>query len=167
MSKNYTIVRVEQDATETLVGSKAKKADAISLAEADRATSRRTTIVRTHTGTEVHRVAGVRPMKSTPRYSRVVPVPEGVTLPEGARLAYRRTKHDALILAFGEGKETEYAVQRISTGKVYKQRFAKTREAGAFVLGITPPAKRGAKATGGEQPEPEATPAPEGELANA
>jgi hypothetical protein len=142
MSKNYTVVRVEQDSTETLVGSKAKKADAIALADAERASSRRTTIVRTHTGTEVHRVAGVRPMKSTPRYSRTVELPEGLELPEGARPAYLRKKHDALIVAFDDAEKDErYGIVRLSTGKSLKNRFSKTREAGAFVLTLEAPVK--------------------------
>lgn len=181
MSKNYSIVRVESDKSETVVGSKAKKADAIALAESDRASSRRTNIVRTHTGTEVHRVEGVRPMKSTPRFSKVVEMPEGVEVPEGARAAYLRLRHDAVIVAFDneEDKSKRYGVVRVSTGKLQKQRFAKTREAGAFVLTLESPkarekrlaeekAAREAQA-GAEQPEaqPEETPVPEGELANA
>lgn len=144
MSKNYTVVRVESDKSETLVGSKAKKADAVALADSDRASSRRTTIVRTHTGTEVHRNEGVRPMKKTPRFSKVVTMPEGVPVPEGARPAYLRLRHDAVIVAFDgeEDPEKRYGVVRVSTGKLQKQRFAKTREAGAFVLTIESPKAR-------------------------
>jgi hypothetical protein len=142
MSKNYTITRTEQDASETLVGSKAKKADAIALAEADRAANRRTVTVRTHTGTVVHEVKGVRPMKSTPRYSRTVELPEGFKLPEGARPAYNRKRHDALIVAFDDAESDErYGIVRLSSGKLLKQRFAKTREAGQFVLTLEAPVK--------------------------
>lgn len=177
MSKNYSIVRVESDSTETVIGSKAKKADAITLAETDRAETRRTTIVRTHTGTEVHRVAGVRPMKSTPRFSKVVEMPEGVEVPEGARPAYLRLKHDAVIVAFDdeEDKDKRYGVVRVSTGKLQARRFARTRDAGQFVLTLESPkarAKRLAQekaaaeaSEGGEQPEE--TPAPEAELIEA
>lgn len=140
MSKNYTVTRTEQDRTETLVGSKAKKSDAIALAESDRAANRRTVTVRTHTGTEVHVVKGVRPMAITPRFSKVVTMPEGVETPEGATPAYLRLKHDAVIVRFAEAeKDARYGVVRVSTGKLLKNRFAKTREAGQFVLGIESP----------------------------
>lgn len=178
MSKNYTIVRVESDKSETVVGSKAKKSDAIALAEADRAENRRTTIVRTHTGTQVHEVKGVRPMASTPRFSKVVEVPEGIEIPEGARPAYLRLKHDAILVHFADAeKEKQYGVVRVSTNKLLKNRFARTRDAGRWVQDNleTPKAKAkrleaekaAAEAQGGEQPEPESTPAPEGELTNA
>lgn len=173
MSTKYIVTRENADATLTEVATKAKKSDAIAIADKERADSRRTVRVHTDKGTLVHEVKGVRPMKSTKRYSRVVELPEGFEVPEGARPAYLRKRHDALILAFdpaeGSDEKVEYAVQRLSTGKVYKQRFAKTRDAGQFVLGINPPAPKGEKApkAGGEQPEPEATPAPESELANA
>lgn len=178
MSKNYTIVRVESDKSETLIGSKAKKADAITLAETDRAENRRTTIVRTHTGTEVHTVAGVRPMASTPRFSKVVEMPEGVEVPEGARPAYLRLRHDAVIVSFdGEDVDPEkrYGVVRVSTGKLQAKRFKRTRDAGAFVLTLESPKARAkrldaekAAQAGAEQPAPvEETPAPEVELIDA
>lgn len=177
MSTKYIVTRENADATLTEVATKAKKSDAIAIADQERADSRRTVRVHTDKGTLVHEVKGVRPMKSTPRFSRTVELPEGFEIPEGARPAYLRLKHDAVIVAFDgeEDKTKRYGVVRVSTGKLQKQRFAKTRDAGKFVLTLESPkarakrleAEKAAQAQGGEQPEPEATPAPESELANA
>ena len=167
MSKNYTVSRIEQDGTQTQHGSKAKKGDAIALADADRASSRRTNIVRTHTGTVVHEVKGVRPMRITPRFSKLVEMPEGVEVPEGARPAYLRLKHDAVIVAFDDAeKDDRYGVVRVSTGKLLKQRFGKTRDAGQFVLTLESPKAR-AKRLEAEKAEAAQADAPAEELANA
>lgn len=142
MATKYIVTRTEQDSSETVLATKSKKSDAIALANADRDKNRRTVTVRTDKGTEVHVVKGVRPMKSTPRYSRTVELPEGFELPEGARPAYLRKKHDSLIVAFdNDEKDARYGIVRLSSGELLEQRFAKTREAGAHVLTIEAPAK--------------------------
>lgn len=137
MSTKYLVTRTEQDATATLVATKAKKSDAIALADAERASSRRTVTVTTEKGTEVYVVQGVRPMKSTPRYSRVVPVPEGVVVPNGMRVAYNRHKHNALILHDADApKEEQYAILTTADSVLLEERFATTRDAGQAVLAL-------------------------------
>ncbi len=171
----YIITRQNADSSVTEIDVKSNKAKAIEIAEAERAESRRTVQVHTDKGTLVHEVKGVRPMASTPRYSKIVEMPEGVEVPEGARPAYLRLKHDAVIVAFDgeEDKTKRYGVVRVSTGKLQKARFAKTRDAGQFVLTLETPKARAARVAaekaaqaGAETPAP-SEPAPAEELANA
>lgn len=116
-----------------------KKAKAIELAVQSKKTSRKTHTVETSSGTVVHTEKGVRGMKITPRYSRTVELPEGFELPEGARPAYLRSRHDALIVALDGDEGTTYDVYRLSTGELEAEGFDKTREAGAHVLTMEKP----------------------------
>lgn len=145
MATKYIVTVQDQSGEFAQVKTLSSKPKALELAQATRDETRRTTQVHTDKGTLVEEIKGVRPMKSTPRFSKVVEMPEGVEVPEGARPAYLRLRHDAVIVAFdGEDVDPEqrYGVVRVSTGKLQKQRFAKTREAGAFVLTIESPKAR-------------------------
>jgi hypothetical protein len=134
MSKTATTYTV-LDANDTVVKTGiAKKANAVTAANEGRSATRKTHRVVTNNGTEVYVVKGVRGMKIVPAYSRTVDLPEGFEIPEGTRPAYLRKRHDALILAEGEGRETTYSVIRLSTGEVADEAFDTTREAGKFVL---------------------------------
>lgn len=131
MNTTYTVL----DANDTVVAENvAKKAKAITLANEGRTATRKTHRVVTNKGTEVYVVKGVRGMKIVPAYSRTVDLPEDFQIPENARPAYLRKRHDALILAEGEGRETTYFVQRLSTGEIHDEAFPTTRAAGKFVL---------------------------------
>ena len=171
----YIVSVQDQSGEFTEVGSKGKKDKALELAQATRDETRRTVQVHTDKGTLVEEIKGVRPMKSTPRFSKVVDMPEGVEVPEGARPAYLRLKHDGVIVHFADAeKDKQYGIVRVSTGKLIKQRFARTRDAGAFVKTLETPkararrleAERAAQA-GGEQPQGDETPAPSEELVTA
>ena len=163
----YIVSVQDQSGEFTEVGSKGKKDKALELAQATRDETRRTVQVHTDKGTLVEEIKGVRPMKSTPRFSKVVDMPEGVEVPEGARPAYLRLKHDAVIVAFDDAeKDDRYGVVRVSTGKLLKQRFGKTRDAGQFVLTLESPKAR-AKRLEAEKAEAAQADAPAEELANA
>ena len=64
-----------------------------------------------------------------------------------------------------EDKSKRYGVVRVSTGKLAKQRFAKTRDAGQFVLGLESPKARAKRladeAAAAEAPAVAETPAEE------
>lgn len=155
----YIVTVQNQSGEFTEVASKSNKAKALELAQATRDESRRTVQVHTDKGTLVEEIKGVRPMKSTPRFSKVVEMPEGVEVPEGARAAYLRLKHDGVIVHFADAeKDKQYGIVRVSTGKLIKQRFARTRDAGDFVKTLETPKARAkrleAAKAGAEQPAP-------------
>jgi hypothetical protein len=134
MATKYIITRTNQDATETEVGTKSKKSDAIALADAGRASSRRTHTVRTDKGTEVYVVKGVRPMKITPAYTRTVELPADFEAPEGTRVAYTRSRKGVALLHVEE--TGEYALFNYVTGTMVEEGLPTTRAAGKAVKAL-------------------------------
>ena len=134
MSTKYIVTRTEQDSTETVVATKAKKQDAIDVANADRASSRRTNTVRTEKGTEVFVVKGVRPMKIVPAYSRTVDLPEDFEVPAGKRVAYTRSRKGIALLH--DAESGEYSLFNYVTGETVEEGLTTSRAAGAAVKAL-------------------------------
>lgn len=134
MSTKYIVTRTNQDATETEVATKSKKSDAVALAEKGRQDTRRTHTVRTDKGTEVFVVKGVRPMRITPAYTRVVDLPEDFEVPEGKRVAYTRSRKGIALLHDAEAGE--YSLFNYVTGETVLEGLTTSRAAGAAVKAL-------------------------------
>jgi hypothetical protein len=134
MATKYIITRVNQDSTETEVATKSKKSDAITVAQAGRKETRRTHVVRTDKGTEVHVEKGVRPMKITPAYTRTVELPADFEAPEGTRVAYTRSRKGVALLHVEE--TGEYALFNYVTGTMVEEGLPTTRAAGKAVKAL-------------------------------
>ncbi len=118
-----------------------KKAQAVEAAEAARKETRSTVTVATEAGTVVFELAGVRPMKRTPQYSREVELPEGFVIPEGLRPAYTRARKNLVILHDPAAEEGAYSVVNFVTGETLAAELATTRDAGAFCKTVPVPVK--------------------------
>lgn len=132
MATKYLVLNADSEQ----VAEKSDKKAAIKIAVEQREATRKTHRVVTSAGTEVHVEKGVRAMKRTPRYTRTVELPEGFKLPEGARPAYLRKRHDSVIVAMHDDEGVSYDVYRLSSQERIGSGFALTREAGAFVLTV-------------------------------
>lgn len=120
-----------------VVATKTKKAQALELANATRDADKVAVQVVTTAGTEVLNLAAPKKIRMSPRYTKVQALPAGVELAEdiaGLRVAYVRPQRNGAILHDPEAEAgKQYVVADLKTGKAIKQRFAKTREAGAFL----------------------------------
>ena len=127
-----------------------KKATAVKAAQELRDSEGVSVVVQTQTGTVVFEQDAPKKINMSPRYTRVVDLPEGVEAPEGGRVAYVRPRQNAAVVHFaGEEKGKQYALLNLKTGKLLKQRFATTRDCGqAMSEGAALPKPK---------PEPEAT----------
>lgn len=76
-----------------------------------------------------------------PKYTRVVNLPAGLEVPKGMRVAYVRPRYNGAILH--DPDSGNYAVMELTTGRLLKQRFKTTSEAGNRVVsGVGPAGKR-------------------------
>lgn len=131
----YTVFTVDAEGVETAFGHKAKKAAALELAQATRNEQNLAVKVVTQAGTVVAEIAAPKKIKMSPRYSRVVELPEGVVVPEGMRVAYFRPRVGLALLHNAEApKDEAYAVLDVKIGALAPERFATTRQGGAFLV---------------------------------
>ncbi len=114
-------------AGEELVATKSKKATAVELARAERKSRNAGVRVETGTGTVVFEAAAPKKIKMTPKYQRVVDLPEGVEAPDGMRVAYVRPRRNGAILHDGD----TYRIMALDSGDLLEDEFETTREAGA------------------------------------
>lgn len=116
-----------------LEGSFSKKDKGIAAAEAAAKADKRAHVeLRTASGTTVHEIKGVKTIKMSPPYTRVVNLPEGVVIPEGVRVAYTRNRKNlAIVHDFGM-EDGPYQVVRYTDGEVLASELETTRDAGAF-----------------------------------
>lgn len=127
----YTVFTTDTEGNRSEVGTKSKKAQAVELAQATRDETGLRASVETGTGNEVFAVEAPRKINMSPRYTRTVEVPEGLEVPEGSVLRYARPRRNAGVLHFPEAEKGEqWAVIDLTTGRVLKDRFATTRDAG-------------------------------------
>lgn len=119
-------------AGDTEVGTKSKKATAVELARKARDEHKAAVRVVTQTGSVVFEAAAPKKIKMSPPYTRVVDLPEGVEAPDGMRVAYVRPRRKAAVLHDAEAGE--YRILDLATGKLRKDTFATTRDAGKALL---------------------------------
>jgi hypothetical protein len=116
------------------VATRSNKQAAIKLATEARETDKVAVRVETDKGTVVFEAAAPKKIRMSPRYTRVVPLPEGVTAPEGKRVAYVRPRRDAAVLH--DAESGEYSLLKLSTSKELKGRFETSRAAGKALLAL-------------------------------
>jgi hypothetical protein len=121
-----------------LEGTKSKKATAVDLARAERKAQGADVRVETNAGTVVFEAKAPKKIKMSPRYTRVVELPEDAKLPEGARVAYIRARKNLAILH--DAETGEYAVHDFVKGETLASELETTREAGAFCKTVPVPA---------------------------
>lgn len=158
-STSYTVQAVNGDEV-TDIATKSVKAKAIELATAHRDENKVGVRVVTQSGTVVHEAAAPKKIKMSPRFTRVVELPENVEIPEGFVARYVRPRAAGGLVVLheqGEGIEKPYALLSLKTGKVRGSRFATTRQAGAEMSRLAADAK--AKLAQAET-QVEATPEP-------
>ena len=110
-----------------------KKAKAVEAAEAAAKADKRAHVeVRTAAGNVVHEIKGVKTIKMSPPYTRVVELPEGAKIPSEMRVAYTRNRKKLAITHHFTAPEGPYAVVNFETGKVLAENLETTRDAGAF-----------------------------------
>jgi hypothetical protein len=132
MAKNattYTVQSINDETGEaTLLVTKSKKGNAVAEATAARkaAKNRLHVQVLTGNGKVVHDAPAQKHIKMTPRFQRVVPLPDGVTAPDGFRVAYVRPRRNGAILHDGE----TYRIMALDTGELLEDEFEVTRDAG-------------------------------------
>jgi len=66
-----------------------------------------------------------------PKYTRVVPLPDGVKPPNGMRVAYVRPRYNGAILH--DPNAGNYAIMELSSGRLLTRRYPTTAKAGARV----------------------------------
>lgn len=149
MSKTttYHVFQIDAEGTELRELTdkpKSKKATAVDFARDHRKATGEGVVVKTSSGTEVHKQLPKKAIKMSPRYTRVVGLPEGAKLPEGQRVAYIRARKS---LAITHDAETgDYAVVNFETGEVLADGLETTRDSGAFCKTVALPAKAEANA---------------------
>lgn len=112
-----------------VVATKSKKAQAVELAQATAKELRTLITVSTEAGTVVGEFKARKPQVKTVPYTRVEQLPEDFKVPEGFRVAYKRSRKE---LAIVHNAETgEYRVVN-ARGKALAKGLSTTREAGAF-----------------------------------
>lgn len=113
-----------------------KKSTAVDFANKHRDENKVAVSVETTTGKEVMSAAAPKKIKMSPQYSRVVELDEGIEVPEGFRVAYKRPRAGLAVLHdtnAEKGSDKQYAVMNLKTGKVPSRRFATTRQCGDFM----------------------------------
>lgn len=137
-STKYTVLVND----EALEGSFTKKAKAVEAAEtAAKANKRAHVTVQTGAGNVVHEIKGVKTIRMSPAYTRVVDLPEGAIIPSEMRVAYIRARKSLAIAHHFTAPEGPYAVVRWTDGKVLAEGLPTTRSAGAFCKTVEQPVK--------------------------
>lgn len=126
----YHIIALDAEGNETTpLDTKSKKATAVEVARAFRKESGEGVVVKTDAGTEVFKQLAKKHIKMSPKYTRVVDLPEGFEIPEGMRPCYVRPRRNGVILH--DPESGEYHIQKLDTGELLDETFPVTREAGA------------------------------------
>lgn len=129
MSKATTYTVFVND--KALEGTKSKKATAVDLARAARKEQNAAVRVETSAGTVVFEQAAPKKIKMSPRYTRVVPLPEGVEVPDGKRVAYAYNRRGGAILHDAETGEYSILITKgEKAGTELPETFETTRAAG-------------------------------------
>lgn len=147
----YQVFKVNaEDGSEQFVVTKSKKATAVAEARTIRNAEGVSVVVKTTAGHVAFEQAARKRIKMSPKYTRVVGLPEGVTAPEGARVAYVRPRRGLALLDLIDTEvgddEDRYGILVLETGELLDERFATTRDGGQRL-------KQGAPATA-DEPEP-------------
>lgn len=133
----YHIFSLDAEGNEVSeIGHKSKKATAVDAARAHRKESGEGVRVKTNAGTTVFEQNAKKTIKMSPRYTRVVELPEGVQAPNGLRVAYVRPRRNGAVLHDAEAQE--YRILNLATGEVLDEVFETTRDAGAFLKAGVP-----------------------------
>lgn len=131
-----TKYHVHKGENDELVVVKSKRATAVEVARQVRKDEGVGVRVVTGAGNEVFALAAPRKINMSPKYTRVVGLPEGVEAPEGARVAYVRPKRGLALLDLidseaGDDDENRYGVLVLATSTLEDERYATTRDGGA------------------------------------
>ncbi len=138
----YTVSTVSTEGELVAVATKSKKATAIELARATRDETKLAVVVKTGAGNEVLALAAPKKIKMSPRFTRVVELPEGVVVPDGLRVAYVRARKNVALLHDPSAEDGEqYAFFDYAKGVMRSERFATTRDAGQGFKSIPVPEK--------------------------
>jgi len=121
----YTITAGES--TET----RSSKPKAIELATALRNSEGVAVSVTTAAGNTVFELDAPRKIRMSKPFTRVVPVPEGVEVPDGFRFAYSRPRRGVAVV---HSPEQGYRLLNLKTSKLRKGSFETSRDAGKAVL---------------------------------
>lgn len=128
----YEIFATDAEGVVTGLGIKSKKATAVDVARAHRQETGEGVVVKTQNGTEVFALDAKKTIKMSPRYTRVVDLPEGVEVPEGFVARYVRPRRGLAVLhEVGAAKDAQYALLVLATNELLEDRFPTTRDAGA------------------------------------
>lgn len=125
---------------ETLV-TKTKKSDAVEFAQAHRNEHRVSVEVVTTAGKSVFHLEAPKKIKMSPRYSRVVELPKGVSTPKGKRVAYFRPRVGLAVLHDPKAETEPYSILDTKIGAELPERFATTRAAGQMLVSKAEAAK--------------------------
>lgn len=119
----YSVIVGGEDVAEVT-----KKQDAINMANRERNKQRAAVKVVTNNGTVILERPAPKRINQSPRYSRVVPLPTDVKVPEGMRVAYVRKRRNGAILH--DAETGKYSIMDITTGTQLRERFETARDAG-------------------------------------
>lgn len=136
----YNIFKLDADGNKgDSLGTKSKKANAVDFARDHRKATGEGVLVETSAGNEVHKQLAKKAIKMSPRYTRVVALPEGIDAPEGMRVAYVRPRRNGAVLHDAEAGA--YRLLNLATGEISEDEFETTRDAGAALrVGLPVPA---------------------------
>jgi hypothetical protein len=139
-STKYNVFTVNAEGGEELVTTKSKKATAVDAARELRKEQSVAVAVRTEAGNEVFAMPAPKKIKMSPRYTRVVDLPENAIIPEGSRVAYIRARKN-LAITHNPEAEAPYSVVNFVTGEVLATDLETTRDSGAFCKTVPVPAR--------------------------
>lgn len=125
----YHVLAIDSEGNERELGTKSKKQTAVELARAERKQTGDHVVVRTDAGHVAFEQKAKKAIKMSPKYTRLVDLPENVTVPEGLRPCYVRPRRNGAILH--DAESGEYRIMRLSDGELLDETFEVTREAGA------------------------------------
>ena len=125
---NFTIWA--EGATEANSSAKTK-ADALAAAETLRTKERVAVEVRNSKGNVTAQLDAPKRIKMSKPFTRTVPVPEGVTVPDGFRFAYSRPRRGVAVV---HSPEQGYRLLNLGNSKLRKGSHKTSRAAGKAVL---------------------------------
>lgn len=123
---------------DTVIATASKKSKALDAAHAHRDAERAAVSVVTGAGNVVLDLAAPKRIKMSKPYTRVVALPEGVEVPDGARVCYVKARKGFAVLHFAE--EGSYAVLSTTSGELLAEGLPTTRAAGRFTTDTPAPA---------------------------
>jgi len=143
-STKYTVTATNAAGEVRELGVKSKKATAMDLARAERKSTGEAVQVVTDAGTVVFEQAAKKTVKMSPRYTRVVELPEDVIVPEGKRVAYFRPRVNLAVLH--DAESGDYTLLDTAEGMELEETFETTRDAGRFLVEVAAKRKTPANA---------------------